>query len=189
MKKLLKTFLLFIVTCLVGCAPQIGYKFTMTKPSDDSRLFYSDEYIDVKFALSETWYKGVEGMKQYDNFDGVAFVLTNKTSEVITIDWNKISFKDYTGSSGNTVMHKGIKYSECSSIKNLTIIPPKGQLNDIITPCYAVEFTGSEWKVHMLPSPRKMPTAEFGIYMSIKVDKTVHNYEFEFRATKDETED
>ena len=188
MKKSLKIFLLFLVACLVGCAPQIGYRFTMTKPSADSRLFYSDGYIDVRFVLSETWYKGVEGMKQYDNFDGVAFVLTNKTNEVMTIDWNKISFKDYTGSSGNAVMHKGIKYNECSSIKNPTTIPPKGQLSDIIIPCYAVDFTGSAWKVHMLPSPRKMPTAEFGIYMQIKVGETVHNYEFEFRATKGETE-
>ncbi len=182
MKIFNKIFVAAIVISIFGCAPQIGYRFSLMKPMQDQGMVYSDEKIDIRFAMSETWYKGVEGMKQYDNYDGISFLLKNKTNEVITIDWNKVSFKDYTGSSGNAVMHKGIKYIDCSSIKNPTVVPPKGQLNDIITPCYAVALTASRWQIHMLSSPRKMPTADFGFFIPIRIGEIEHNYVFEFRA-------
>lgn len=190
MKKILTILVFISLISFVGCAPQIGYKFTMIKPTINPKMIYSNDYISIAFVLSETWYKGVEGMKQYDNFDGISFILTNKTNEVMTIDWNKISFKDYTGSSGNAVMHKGIKYKDCSSIKSPTTIPSKGKLSDIIIPCYGVKFkdygrSGAKWEIHMLPSPRKMAAVVFGIFIPIQIGDDVHNYEFEFQATRD----
>jgi len=185
MKKSITLLLLLTLIAVIGCAPQIGYNFKIVKPIENSQMAFSDKYISIAFALRETWYKGVEGMSQYDNFEGVSFILRNKTNEMMTIDWNKISFKDYTGSSGNAIMHTGIKYKDCSSFKNPTIIPPRGKLNDIITPCYAVNFSryNPRWEVHMLPSPRKLPNVIFGFYMPIKIGDKEHNYEFDFRAT------
>ena len=188
MKKMLTILVFISLIGFVGCATPVGYRFRMVKPIEDSRMMYSDEYINISFALSgrPAWIMG-----QYSiSYDGISFVLTNKTNEVMTVDWNKISFKDYTGSSGNAVMHKGIKYIDCSSVKNPTTIPPKGKLSDIVTPCYGVKFEsygsyGSAWKVRMLPSPRRMPNIVFGIYMPIQIGDNVHNYEFEFRAKKE----
>ncbi len=182
MKKMLKLLVSISLISFVGCATPVGYKFRMIKPNDNPRMVYSDEYINMSFVLSKTWYMGVEGMRQYVNYDGISFILTNKTNEVMTVDWNKISFKDHTGSSGNAIMHKGIKYKDCSSIKNPTTIPPKGKLGDIITPCYGLDFRRTGWEAHMLPSPRRMPNVVFGIYMPIQIGDKVHNYEFEFQG-------
>lgn len=184
MKKTITLLAFLALFTIISCAPQIGYNFKMVNPNYNSKMIYSDDYITIAFAITETWYKGVEGMSQYDNYEGISFILNNKTDKVVTFDWNKISFKDYTGSSGNAVMHNGIKYRDCSSLKYPSTVPPKGKLRDIIVPCYAVSFPqyASEWRVHMLPSPRQMPNVIFGFYMPIKIGDKIHNYQFDFQA-------
>lgn len=191
-KDIVLSFMFFICIAFIsGCVPAgIGYSFKMTAsstvPAPPSTLMtYSDNLIDISFNITEEYLKGVEGFQQYDQYKGVSFVLNNKTDNVLTIDWNKISFKDYRGSSGNSVMHNNLKYNECSSSKPSTIVPPKGKIEDVIIPCYGVVFTSgtyAHWELSFLPSPRVRPSVDFGIYLPLQFDTTIKNYEFNFAA-------
>jgi hypothetical protein len=189
MKKISVVMIAVCIAFLCGCAPQIGYSFKMaastTVSSPPSTMTYSDNFIDISFNIVEDFYKGVEGFQQYDQYKGVSFVLNNKTDNVLTIDWNKISFKDYRGSSGNSVMHNNMKYNECASSKPSTVVPPKGRIEDVIIPCYGVAFTSgsyARWNLSFLPSPRVFPNVDFGIYMPLQFDTNIKNYEFNFTA-------
>lgn len=188
LKQILMVILVMLSISLFGCATSyMGYDIKMVQPVGNQGMSFSDENIGIFFKPSRTSYVGVEGIRQYENFDGMSFVLHNKTDEVLILDWNKISFKDYYGSSGNSVMHEGTKYKDCSSIKSSSTIPPKGKLSDIIIPCYGVKFISNRWetgwKVHMLPSPNKLPNPEFGFFIPIQIGKKIHNYNFQFVGT------
>ena len=181
--------ILLNVLMLSGCSTSyMGYDFRMIKPSDNASLVYSDEFLDIAFKPSRTTYWGVEGLKNYENFNGISFLLQNKTDEVIVIDWNRVLFKGYYVLSENNVMHEGIKYKDCLSVQRPSSIPPKGKFRDTIIPCYAVEFSsgkyGRGWEVHMLPSPLRMPTVEFGVFMPIQIGDNVINYQFDFRGKR-----
>jgi len=192
MKRMLSILLFVSTLALIRCAtplPPVGYDFTMIKPTRALEMAYSDEYIRIRFAISKSWYQGPEfkgssTLGRWENYDGISFVLENKTNKIMTIDWDKISVKDYAGSSGNPVMHRGIEPRYCSAPKNPTMIWPKGTLSDIIVPCYAIRIYATGWYVYMLPSPREVPEAQFGIYMPIQISKDLHIYRFEFRAKK-----
>lgn len=183
MERLIVSFLSFV---LIGCAPATwnpGYAtFSILKPEKTTNMSYSDQRISVNFAVRQSSTYGVEGIRRYVAYKGLAFTLVNNTDNVIIIDWNKISFVDYTGSSGNAVMHKDVKFNECASPKTPTTIPPRGRVSDIIIPCYAISFEGSYWHVSMLPSPRQYPKAQFGVFMPIQIGKQIVNYEFSFVA-------
>jgi hypothetical protein len=170
-----------------GCASQIGYGFKMEKSSTvaepPATMAISDTLADFQFKVEEEYYKGTEGFEQYDQYKGITFVIQNKTDSVLTVDWNKISFKDYRGSSGNAVMHTNMKYNDCSTSKPASVVPPKGKLEDIIIPCYGVEFisgTYPRWNLSFLPSPRATPKTEFGVYMPLQFGTLSKNYEFNF---------
>jgi len=53
-----------------------------------------------------------------------------------------------------------------------------------IIPCYAVQFEVKKRWSGMLPSPRKNTSVEFGLYLPIKIDNQIYEYNFEFRGTK-----
>jgi hypothetical protein len=161
----------------------------MTSPA------YSDTVIAVNFALEETWdYKGVSGLSQYDNYSGIAFSLVNKTDQTMTIDWDRVSYIDLGGNSGNAVMHKGIKYTNCAGEKAPSVVPPHGRMHDVITPCCDVEFREGvyemglhikpKWVVKMLPNPEEHPNVHFGVYMPLEVGGKILNYTFLFSGTK-----
>ncbi|GEM_PF-5721895 len=203
MKRLLIIYLTALV--LSGCSLPLGYnkftmtnpvgynKFTMTNPVDnqsvkDDTIRYADDRLDIIFMiLKDSMFAGVEndGFTQYWQYRSIVFTLINKTDEVIVINWNKISFKDYIGNSG-PIMHQGIKYSECSNVQASLTIPPKGKLADVITPCNSLKFIGagslSRWESSILPSPRKLSKPQFGIFMPLQIGDKVINYTFEFQA-------
>lgn len=173
---------------VLGCATPPGYNFTLVShPTNNLR--YSDGFIDITFSFQPTFFMGVEGLQQYKNYNGVYFLLKNKTQEILTIDWNKISFKDPSGGSGNTVMHQGVKYNECSSLKAPSVIPPGEIIKDVIIPCYGVSLTANRfetrWKEEMLPSPRQYPDIRFGVFMPLQIGDMIKVYNFTFRAEKE----
>ncbi len=192
MKRMISILLFVSTLALIRCATPlspVGYDFTMIKPTRALEMTYSDEHIRIRFAISKSWYQGPEFsassiLGRWENYDGISFVLENKTDEIMTIDWDKISVKDYTGSSGNPVMHRGIEPRYCSVPKKPTLIRPKGTLSDIIVPCYAIRIYATGSYVYMLPSPLEVPEAEFGIYMPIQIAKDLYIYRFAFRARK-----
>jgi len=193
----LNTLIVLLFTAFIAaCAPQLGgYNFLLMQPAqnpnkytfDTASMTYSDDKITIKFNTSKTWYMGVDGMSQYDNYDGVSFSLQNNTNKPLIIDWNKVSFTDFSGRSGNAVMHQGIKYNECNNFKAPTSIPPKGFVTDIIIPCYGLKFisgAGARWEAHMLPNPTKFPNVTFGLFMPLEIGNETHNYQFSFKGLK-----
>ena len=186
MKKSAILFLLFFI--LTGCIP-VGYRMNMVKPVNSS--VFEDDNIKIIFSIKQEAFMGVEGVQQYKQYSGITFNFTNKTDKTIIIDWNQISFKDYTGSSGRAVMHSGLKYNECSNLKAPTTVPAKGQFSDIIIPCYALEFktfdgfAPARWNISMLPSPRQCPKIQFGFFVPLKIGENTVDYNFEFQAIAD----
>ena len=192
MKKMLSVLVFVSTLALTRCATPpalVGYDVTMIKPTPASEMVYSDESIRIRFSMSKTWYQGPEfgGLSlfgRWENYDGISFELENKTDKMMTIDWTMISVTDYTGSSGNPVIHRGIEPRLCHGPKQPTLIRPKAVLRDIIIPCYAIRIYATGWYVYMLPSPLEVPEAEFGIYMPLKIGADFHIYRFAFRAKK-----
>ncbi|MBI5043231.1 MAG: hypothetical protein HZC10_05255 [Nitrospirae bacterium] len=185
MKKISIVFLLLFV--LVSCAPA-GYRFSMLKPESTPNIKYSDENIEIFFSFPTHAMMGVEGTLQYRQYTGIGFVLKNKTNETITINWDRVAIKDAHGRSGNQVMHTGMKYNECSSLKAVTVIPAKSQTSDTVIPCYALQFrTGGGWvnpywNISMLPSPRQLSKADIGLFMPLQIGNKNVDYNFEFQA-------
>lgn len=183
MKKvsILLLFFIFITGCIAS------YKFSMLKPNN-SQLNFSDESIEIFFSFPTHQTLGVAGVgpySQYRQYTGIGFIIKNKTNETITINWDKVSIKDWAGMSGKQVMHTGIKYNECANLKAVTTIPAKSQTNDIVIPCYALEFrTGvvPYWNISILPSPRRLSKADFGLFMPLQIGDKVIDYNFEFQA-------
>lgn len=167
----------------ISCT-QVGYAFKMAKTSTvetpSEKLAYSDSLIDVTFQIAE---ESEALVIDYIQYNGISFLLYNKSDSTVTIDWNKISFKDSNGSSGNSVMHTGVKYNECSSSKPSTVIPPKGKIQDMIIPCYGVRLLSgatSRWNMSFLPSARIRPNVDFGVFLPLQFGSITKNYEFNF---------
>ena len=202
---LMKKSLLFLALacCLTACSPQIGgYNLALDTVNGGAGVAetrgasYSDQVVAVNFGLQETLdYKGVSGFSQYDNYSGILFSLVNKTDQTMTIDWNRVSYIDLSGNAGNAVMHKGIKYTNCSGQKAPSVIPPHGRMHDVITPCCDVEFDEGvhsmgvyikpKWKIEMLPNPETCPRVRFGVYMPLEIEGQRHEYTFLFAGTQE----
>ena len=187
----MRSWLLLLSSLLLaGCATanwNPGYStFSMIEPVASPGLSYSDDRISISFWVERGPGYGVEGGRRYIAYKGIAFTLINKTDSVVTIDWNKISFVDYRGNSGNTVMHTNVKYADCASPKSPRLIPPRGRIADIIIPCYGVYFhsgiVGSQWMMSMLPSPRQYSKVQFGIFMPLQIGTETINYTFTFEG-------
>lgn len=168
--------IVFITAALSGCLSG-GYQFHMAAPVDNPGMAFEDDNIKMDFMMHEV----VIGMSK--NYAAVNFILTNKTDQPITIDWNKVSFIDVHGVSGNAVMHSGMRYNECSSPKAPTTIPPKGKAVDSVTPCYALNFIPygslSRWEIAIIPKRHKGPV-KIGFYMPLQIGDVTLNYEFVF---------
>lgn len=71
---------------------------------------YEDDYINIVWYVSP---------KQF-NFD-----LTNKSGHTLKVNWDDISYVDYTGKTGR-VMHAGVKYTDRNNSQPASTVP-KGQ--------------------------------------------------------------
>jgi hypothetical protein len=159
-------------------------------------MTYSDSLIDFTFYLNGTPGNGYDGPVYI--YSGISFILVNKTDSVVILDWNKFSFIDARGSSGNSIMHENIKYNECGSNKPATVIPPHGKITDNIIPCYGLTFMpGSSsstipveayWHKSALPLPGDGSNVSdntkitFGLYLPISIGSIVKNYTFSFKG-------
>ena len=140
---------------------------------------YIDEHIDVVWYVSS---------KQFD------FELTNKSEHRIKINWDDISYVDFTGKTGR-VMHSGIKYSEKNNSQPAITIPPNAFISDILIPTDNVKFSAF-WEcwytTNLIPSrydSQEEFDAKAGSYigksmiilMPIIIEDVQNEYIFEFR--------
>lgn len=153
------------------------YTIVMTEPKEHHDLYYSDENIAIKFPVP------------YKEINTIPFILMNKTSEPINVDWNKIMFVAPNGNSLN-VYHSGVLYKDAHGNvpMNPTLIPPKAKLNDFIGLKAGIYFTSSMyggWHVNpIFPTWHKdaLPYKEntFSIFMPLEINGKVKNYTFTF---------
>jgi hypothetical protein len=195
----MKKILIGVITGSIffGCNTYL-YKFSILEPTttqtkqsennqNNSQFTFSDSFIDITMSIAS--HDGMHGSAIIQNYDGISFSLINKTDSVLILDWNKISFIDASGSSGGSVMHENIKYTDCASMKPPSTIPPHGKISDIITPCSGVYFQTSSgqygssgWVVNMLPFANEVTNTTFGFYMPISFGTMIKNYSFKFKG-------
>lgn len=147
---------------------------------------YEDDYIDI------VWYVG---MKQF------YFTLRNKSNHSLKINWDDISYVDYTGSTGR-VMHSGVKYTDRNNSQPSSTIPKGASLEDILLPTENVyytsptKYTTGGWnEKYLIPCVYKDEKALFEnakgyvgktmtILMPIMIENVQNDYTFTFNINE-----
>ena len=148
----------------------VDYTFLMTSPETSESLSFSDETIDISFALAR---------------DEMGFALRNNAGEPIRINWDEVSYVDPSGSS-HRVMHSGVKYSERNNPQAPTTVPPGARIEDILQPTDMVEYSDvlSEWREdNFFPgSNAALETVgqTFSVFMPLDIGGERVNYNFVF---------
>ena len=164
--------ILGIIVCLFisGCATY-KYNFDLITPKPTGQMQYNDDKIQIEFEIKAHPEPNHPYVIFYNN---IGFKLSNKTDQLILVDWNKVSFRDYKGISGNPVMHGNIKFGRCTLSKLPSVVPAHGTIEDVIVPCYAENG--------MLPRPQEMPDVDLGFFMPLSIGNETVNYNFEFHG-------
>jgi len=166
------------VFSFTGCALPVAY---YQMKLDNYERVFSDDYVTIEFSFP---YKMTASRNRdftaTNVHPGISITLTNKTDKIIVIYWNQVSMKDYTGASGKSVMHTGIKYINCAESKVPTTLPGKGVLRDMIIPCYGLWKDSARWNSNMLPEPYSGAKATLGLYLPLKIGEELKAYNFDF---------
>lgn len=110
------------------------YKYTLKTPVPDSTLSFSDNSINVRFAVTSSQ---------------IIFTLKNKLEQPLRINWDDASITQY--GSVMKIMHKGVKYADRNASMPATTIPPHASLEDLVMPAENVSlsgggyYTGVDW--------------------------------------------
>ena len=147
------------------------YVFVMTKPKENRELLFEDDFLTIQFSIS-----GKE----------IGFLLRNKTSNPIKIDWDQAAYVDVAGES-HKVMHSGVKYIDKEKPQALTVVPPTAKLEDIIFPTDYVFYTSGKyggWSRNTLfPDATKAELYKgksFGVFIPFEINGVIKNYFFTF---------
>jgi hypothetical protein len=153
-----------------GSYPAV-YSFSLLKPHPNPKLVYDDPFVSVAFDISKRQ---------------IGFILVNKTSEPIKIDWNQVSYIDIQKNS-HKVMHKGVKYINRDETQSPSIIPPTARLEDLVFPTDYLTYTSGEYggwdEEPMFPEGPKAGAYKgqsFSVFMPMQVNGVVKNYLFTF---------
>jgi hypothetical protein len=93
------------------------YNYSLVKPTSDPLLNFEDENIKAKFTITS---------------DEIGFVLQNKRTDPIRINWDDASL--VLDGKVEKVMHKGVKYTERNNSMPATTIPGSATLDDLVLP-------------------------------------------------------
>ena len=127
-----------------------------------------------------------------------ALTLVNRTEAEIRIPWSAASYIGIAGDS-QPVMHRGEKYTECSSRKTASVIASRASLTEEVMPCGAVRATYSTWFAEPLLPEMRIEAADtarvrtelsstivgkqFHLHLPLEVGSMVHDYRFTFAIT------
>ncbi len=170
---------------VAGCDGGSRYKGAMVTPAPTAApMTFEDDTIKATFAIDNG--QKFNGFAWVASCTGVDIELQNKTDQAITIDWNKVAYKDPSGASGNAITHKGVAFAQASAPKAPTSLPAHQTLSDVITPCAAISYYTEGrggWAVDLFPgSPQHAP---FGVYLPLDIGGKVKEYSFDFVADSD----
>lgn len=157
---------------------------TLTKTADSgiTKYTFQDDLVSAILVPSTT---------------RIALRLQNKTDHSIRVVWNDAAFVDEDGKS-SPIMHVGVKYTECSGSKAVSVVVQHAMLDDEAIPCAGVSFS-SGWSVYPIvwggPIPltdtaTKFPAerqARVGkhvkLLLPLQVEDVTNDYLFEFVIT------
>lgn len=155
------------------------YTFTMSRPSPNDNLRFEDAFVHASFAISP---------------QQLTFTLRNMTDDPIFINWDKVSYVDFLGTS-HRILHKGVRLVDREHPQPPTTIPPRAQIDELVFPVDYVEFVLNRWKQQdMLPGSvqdMKAPSTSakmfkgktISVFMPLEIGTAIKNYFFEFQAT------
>jgi len=148
-----------------------NYSFGMTKPKVSKDLLFEDAFINISFVISKRQ---------------IGFVILNKTSNPIKIDWNQASYIDVLNES-HKIMHSGVKYVDRANVQPPTIIPPTAKIEDMVFPTDYIYYTSGKyggWNEIPLfpeaPKARLFKGKTFSVFMPMEINGSVKNYLFTF---------
>jgi hypothetical protein len=147
-------------------------KLVMSKPVKSENLLFEDSFLKIIFLFSE---------------DEIAFSIHNKTSDVITIDWNQVSYIDAFGKS-HKVIHSGVKFIDKDRSQVPTTIPPNAHIEDVLVPSDYIRYIGVAglgWsKGALFPSSPEEAMRYKGrsvaVFMPLRIKGATKNYNFTF---------
>jgi hypothetical protein len=153
----------------------VKWSFALVKPEPSDTLSFEDEVMSGTFLIAP---------------DGISCTLRNKTADPVTINWNNVSWVDYSGEA-HKLIHSGIRLMDKEAPQPATLIPPLAKINETMFPADHVKSTSSGWsKLPMWTdlveltednSPlKKFEGAMFSLFMPIEVQGKTKNYNFIF---------
>ncbi len=144
---------------------------------------YEDDYINIVWYVSP---------KQF-NFD-----LTNKSGHTLKVNWDDISYVDYTGKTGR-VMHAGVKYTDRNTSQPASTVPKGASLSDILLPTDNVYYVSGQYggwrEKYLIPCVYKDAASKANeapsyvgktmtIMMPIMIENVQNDYTFTFSIDK-----
>jgi hypothetical protein len=152
---------------------QAQYALSMQVPTKSDKPIFIDDVLEIGFATQG---------------EHLAFVLKNRTTVPIKLDWSQCAFVDHNGRSLQ-VMHSGVRYIEKSSPQAPTLVPPQSVLQDLIYPSEYAQYVGGRtgWtKRAMFPN---MPEAAdfdgktISVFMPLEINGMTKHYIFTMLVT------
>ncbi|MHB2015337.1 MAG: hypothetical protein ACYCW6_00155 [Candidatus Xenobia bacterium] len=154
----------------------VSYNYCIMEPRAARGLSYEDTLIDITFS---------------PNSSEIDFKLKNKSKGTMQVDWDKVAFVDFDGSS-HKVMHVGVKYNDRNNSIPPSVIPPGATLDDLIYPTDYASWGGHEWdKKPMWPldweAAQRISGKTVDVYLPITVDGKTYPYKFSIRVGASES--
>jgi hypothetical protein len=153
----------------------VKWHFSLLKPKPSDDLSYEDESVSIKFSLAP---------------DGISCNLRNKTSDPVTINWNNVSWVDYSGEA-HKLIHSGVRLVDKEAPQPPTVIPPLARIAEAMFPADHVKSTSSGWSKESLwpdlvdtsgeqSHLKKLEGAMFSVFMPLEIQGKTKNYSFIF---------
>jgi hypothetical protein len=145
-----------------------SYVFALVTPHENPAPAFNDDTMSITFNPSN---------------QQIAFILKNLTGFPIGLEWDKMAYVDFDGSS-HRVIHQGVRLMQKEAPQPSTTVAPGSSVEDFLYPSDRVSWnsTISEWiEAPMWPSIPS-PGQKFGIFMPIDINGTIKNYMFTIKV-------
>ena len=143
---------------------------------------FEDSYVKIVFPFGTP--ENLRSLKQ------IPFVLENRTTAPLKIDWDASVFIDPVGSS-NRVIHAGVKLIDRNSGQSPSVVGSRSRFNDLLIPSDNIYWregtdkTAGGWEERpLLLAWSKSETISFRVLLSIVIGAETKAYEFDFQASK-----
>ena len=158
----------------------IGWHFSLVKPQANDTLSFENQFILATFSPDS---------------DGFGVTLKNKTTEPLSINWNNLSWVDFSGDA-HKLIHAGVKLVDRELPQTPTVIPPLARITETLFPSDHIILVSSDWTRVPLWSAhasvlkdnsltlKKLEGASMSLFMPLEINGKVVNYNFIFKVEK-----